>query len=57
MAAARSTGTLAVAPASVSEALRLAAQDASGNPIVISRSLYLVGEARSLLLAKGPLCA
>jgi folylpolyglutamate synthase/dihydropteroate synthase len=54
MAATRSTGTPAVAAASVSEARRLAAQDASGNHIVISGSSCLVGEARSLLLAKGP---
>ena len=57
LAVARATGTPAVAAASVDEALHLAAQGASRNPIVISGSLFLVGEARSLLLAKGPLRA
>jgi dihydrofolate synthase/folylpolyglutamate synthase len=51
LAAARQTGTEAVAAPSVSEALRLAAEDATG-VIVISGSVYLVGEARSLLLAR-----
>lgn len=53
VAAARLTGTPAVAAGSVSEALELA-RAACGLPsgvIVISGSVYLVGEARSLLIS------
>jgi dihydrofolate synthase / folylpolyglutamate synthase len=50
LAAARATGTKAVATASVSEALKAAAEFAIGSPVVVSGSVYLVGEARSLLL-------
>ena len=50
MAAARVTGTPAVAVDSVREALRLAGDDDAGEAIVVSGSVYLVGEARSLLL-------
>ncbi len=49
LAAARRTGTPAVAAASVSEALRLATERAAGKTVVISGSVYLVGEARALL--------
>jgi dihydrofolate synthase/folylpolyglutamate synthase len=51
MAAADSTGTAAVAAASVEEALKLARERAGGEPVIVSGSVYLVGEARSLLLA------
>jgi dihydrofolate synthase / folylpolyglutamate synthase len=50
MAAARLTGTPAVAAETVDEALRLGRAADQGEPVVISGSLYLVGEARSLLL-------
>jgi dihydrofolate synthase/folylpolyglutamate synthase len=56
MAAAQATGTPAVAVESVSQALQLAqrqvTQRAGDGVIVISGSVFLVGEARSLLLAK-----
>jgi dihydrofolate synthase/folylpolyglutamate synthase len=55
LAAAAATGTPALAADSVSQALQLAltrsAQRAQGGVIVVSGSVYLVGEARSLLLA------
>jgi dihydrofolate synthase / folylpolyglutamate synthase len=58
LAAARMTGTPATAAASVREAVRLAAEQAPGGAAtgtakgsaVISGSVYLAGEARSLLL-------
>lgn len=50
MAAAKSTGTAAVTAESVSEALRLAEEDAQGGVTVVSGSVYLVGEARTLVL-------
>jgi len=50
VAAARSTGTKARAAGSVSEALNIAEELAAGSPVVVSGSVYLVGEARSLLL-------
>jgi dihydrofolate synthase/folylpolyglutamate synthase len=50
LAAAQATGTPAEAAESVSQALELARQR-GGSVIVISGSVYLVGEARSLLLA------
>lgn len=46
--AARTTGTVAEVATSVDEALRMAAESGS-KPIVISGSVYLVGEARALL--------
>ncbi len=49
LAAARATGTPATAAGSVSEALRLARERAAGGTVVISGSVYLVGEARALL--------
>ena len=51
MAAARATGTLASSCDSVGQALQLAREGAEGGLIVVSGSVYLVGEARSLLLA------
>jgi dihydrofolate synthase/folylpolyglutamate synthase len=50
MAAAAQTGTQAHSAATVAEALNFAQQHAGSAPIVISGSVYLVGEARSLLL-------
>jgi dihydrofolate synthase/folylpolyglutamate synthase len=56
LAAARATGTPAVAAESVPQALQLALQSvrqiAKGSAIVVSGSVYLVGEARSLLLGE-----
>jgi len=56
VAAAQATGTPAVAAESVSQAMQLAQSQVtqrSGNGvIVISGSVFLVGEARSLLLAE-----
>ncbi len=50
LAAANATGSNAVAVDSVGEALRLTGKDARGGVAVISGSVYLVGEARTLLL-------
>ncbi|MGA8042099.1 MAG: folylpolyglutamate synthase/dihydrofolate synthase family protein [Terracidiphilus sp.] len=55
LAAAQSTGTPAVAADSVAHAIDQArAATAPGGLIVVSGSVYLVGEARSLLLAPAP---
>jgi dihydrofolate synthase/folylpolyglutamate synthase len=51
-AAANATGTPSVVAESVSKALELAEEDARGRVIVVSGSVYLVGEARTLLLAR-----
>jgi dihydrofolate synthase/folylpolyglutamate synthase len=51
VAAAADLGTEAVSGASVGEALKLAVERTQGGPIAISGSVYLVGEARPLLLA------
>jgi dihydrofolate synthase/folylpolyglutamate synthase len=51
LAAASVTGTPAVGAGSVPEALQLARERAAGGVIVVSGSVYLVGEVRSLLLA------
>ncbi|MGH9604456.1 MAG: bifunctional folylpolyglutamate synthase/dihydrofolate synthase [Terracidiphilus sp.] len=53
LAAAAATGTQATAAESVSDALALAQEGSHGGVIVVSGSVYLVGEARSLLLAGG----
>jgi dihydrofolate synthase/folylpolyglutamate synthase len=50
-AAAKLTGAAAIATHSVSQALQVAKQRSVGGMIVICGSVYLVGEARSLLLA------
>ncbi|HEX4029105.1 MAG TPA: folylpolyglutamate synthase/dihydrofolate synthase family protein [Terracidiphilus sp.] len=50
LAAARTTGTPAVAAESVHQALRLAQERAAGGIAVVSGSVYLVGEARGLLV-------
>jgi len=52
LAAARATNTPAVASESVGQALQLAEERAEGGLIVVSGSAYLVGEARTLLLAE-----
>ena len=50
LAAAKATGTPAVAVDSVREAVRLAQERSAGGVAVVSGSVYLVGEARGLLL-------
>jgi dihydrofolate synthase/folylpolyglutamate synthase len=52
-AAARATGSSFITAASVGEALKIAAESAQGGVAVVSGSVYLVGEARPLLLAEG----
>jgi dihydrofolate synthase / folylpolyglutamate synthase len=52
LAAAQRTGTAATATLSVREALLLAAHEAKGGPVVVSGSVYLVGEVRSVLLSQ-----
>jgi dihydrofolate synthase/folylpolyglutamate synthase len=52
-AAANAAGVAAVAADSVSQALELAARRTEGGVVVVSGSVYLVGEARPLLLAGG----
>jgi dihydrofolate synthase/folylpolyglutamate synthase len=51
LAAARAVGTAATAVASVREALEMAQENAAGGVVVVSGSVYLVGEARTMLLA------
>jgi dihydrofolate synthase/folylpolyglutamate synthase len=55
LAAAKATGTPAIAAESVGDALKMAGndlqdRDAQGRTIVVSGSVYLVGEARSLIM-------
>ena len=52
LAAAAATGTPATSADSVSDALRTARQRAAGGIVVVSGSVYLVGEARALLLSE-----
>ncbi len=52
LAAASTTGVPAVAAESVAAALGLAAERANGGAVVVAGSVYLVGEARALLLSK-----
>ena len=52
LAAAASTGTPAVAAETVTSALGLAGERSQGGVVVVSGSVYLVGEARSLLLVQ-----
>lgn len=58
LAAAAATGTPALAATSVSQAIELALErartSADGSPIIVSGSVYLVGDVRSRLLAKIP---
>jgi dihydrofolate synthase/folylpolyglutamate synthase len=51
LAAARATGTPAIAADSVPEALEIARERSAGGVAVVSGSVYLVGEARAILLA------
>jgi dihydrofolate synthase/folylpolyglutamate synthase len=51
LAAAQATGTPAVAAESVAQALELAQEATRAGVVVVSGSVYLVGEARTLLLA------
>ena len=51
-AAARATGTPSVSADSVRDALRWAKEQAVNGQVVVSGSVYLVGEARGLLLAE-----
>lgn len=51
LAAAETTGTRATAAQSVLEALKFAQDRAAGGVVAVSGSVYLVGEARTLLLA------
>jgi dihydrofolate synthase/folylpolyglutamate synthase len=51
-AAAKAAGVSALSAESVAQALQWAAERAQGGVIVVSGSVYLVGEARSLLLAE-----
>jgi dihydrofolate synthase/folylpolyglutamate synthase len=53
VAAAQLTQTPFLVAESVADALRLAATHAGSGPILVTGSVYLVGEARSLLLAQG----
>jgi dihydrofolate synthase/folylpolyglutamate synthase len=53
VAAAQHTGTPYLVANSVADALQLASKHTSSGPIIVTGSVYLVGEARSLLLAKG----
>ncbi len=50
LAAAAATGTPAEAASSVEEAMQVAESKANGGQVVVSGSVYLVGEARSILL-------
>ena len=52
-AAAKAVGVAALEADSVGHALELACQRGEGGVVVVSGSVYLVGEARSLLLAEG----
>jgi dihydrofolate synthase/folylpolyglutamate synthase len=52
LAAARATGTAATVAESVRKALRTAQQDSAGGVVVVSGSVYLVGEARAMLLGE-----
>jgi dihydrofolate synthase/folylpolyglutamate synthase len=51
LAAAKDVGVQAISAESASDALKIAKQRASGRPVVISGSVYLVGEALTLLHA------
>ena len=51
-AAAHLTQTPFLVAESVAAALQLASNHADGGPIIVCGSVYLVGEARSLLLAE-----
>jgi dihydrofolate synthase/folylpolyglutamate synthase len=50
LAAAKATGTFVVLAESVAKAIELAEEDAPGGAVVVSGSVYLVGEVRTFLL-------
>jgi len=52
LAAAKATGTAATAADTVEEALRVAQESAAGGVVVASGSVYLVGEARAMLMGE-----
>jgi dihydrofolate synthase/folylpolyglutamate synthase len=52
LAAAKATGIRATAAETVQGALRLAQENAAGGVVVVSGSVYLVGEARAMLLGE-----
>jgi dihydrofolate synthase/folylpolyglutamate synthase len=52
VAAAAATGTKAVAVESVAEALKLAKERAGDGVVVVSGSVYLVGDARTLIMSQ-----
>jgi folylpolyglutamate synthase/dihydropteroate synthase len=52
-AAARATGTPTLSANSVGEALQWAGERGHGGTVVISGSVYLVGEVRPILLTRG----
>jgi dihydrofolate synthase/folylpolyglutamate synthase len=52
-AAARATGTPTLSADSVRQALKWASERGHGGAVVVSGSVYLVGEARPLLLTRG----
>ena len=52
LAAAKATGTPAVAAESAREAIDMARERSAGGAVVVSGSVYLVGEARGILLAE-----
>lgn len=52
LGAARATGAAAVVAESVGKALELAGESAQGEAVVVSGSVYLVGEARTLLVCE-----
>ena len=54
LAAAKATGTTATAAESVQEALGSAQENATGGVVVVSGSVYLVGETRAMLRARPP---
>lgn len=51
LAAAKATGTPAIAAESAREAMRMAQERSAGGTVVVSGSVYLVGKVRTLLLA------
>lgn len=53
LAAAKATGTPAEVADSVGDAIQVAQNKADGGAVVVSGSVYLVGEARSLLIPEG----
>jgi dihydrofolate synthase/folylpolyglutamate synthase len=52
LTAAKATGTAATAAETVEEALHMAQENAAGGVVVASGSVYLVGEARAMLMGE-----